>query len=332
MFHGKKARRLDELLSGTGGSPTPSDRPYLNLLRTAQLLGEVEEHAQPSRFIEVSIEERLMREAAELRRAGPDTPPRLVRTTAHKYSVPPRREWDVQRRRRVFWQLATVAAALMLFIGSLVMASQATPDSPLFALRRLERTVQLQLAFDPEARAVARIGATQDSYAELHYSLAQRNTSAYRANLSDFQSCYQAASDAVAAEPSAVQRARLASSLAETLAQAVSDLRQALNGMDWSDRLATTATLSALGEATPDITQVTYTHAAGDLRVRITGAGFLPGARIYINGRPAGEVRSVTPDTIQATLPSDTALAGGVLVGVSNSDGTAAQFTLAASG
>lgn len=330
MFHGKKARRLDELLSGRG-SPTPADRPYFALLRTAQLLRDFEEQAEPSRLLEVTLEERLMREAAEWWKAGPDAPAQLVRKTADKDRDQLAREWDVPRRRRLFWQVATVAAALLLFIGSLVMASQAGPDSPLFALRRLERNVQLQLAFDADARAQARIGAAQDSFAALTYSIGQHDTSTYRANLSDFQSCYQAAAAAVAEVPSASQRTEIESSLAKTGAQASSDLRQALKGMDWPDRLATTATLAALGDATPSITEVTYTRAADGLSVRIVGAGFLSGAKLYINGRPAGEVRSATPNTIQASLAA-VALDAGVLVGVSNPDGTAAQYTMPASG
>lgn len=330
MFHGKKARRLDALLSGSS-SPTPADRPLFPLLHTAERFWELEEQAEPSVFFTRTLEQRLMREAAEIRKAGPNAPKQHVVKTVAWDSPPRRREWDVERRRRLFWRLAAVAVILFSLVGTLSLASQATPASPLYGLRQLERTVQLQLAFDSVARAQVRVAVAKDALMELQYAITQRKTNPenYRAHLAEFQSDYQAASDAVAAVSSSSQRAGLEPSLAEVRTQAIADLRGALAGMDWRDRVATTTTLSALGETTPTITRVTYTHAGNGLTLRISGAGFVSGATLYLDGRPAGEAHTVAANEIEVTLPGVTTLDPGATVGVSNPDGTAAQFTLA---
>lgn len=330
MFHGKKARRLDALLSGSS-SPTPADRPLFPLLHTAERFWELEEQAEPSVFFTRTLEQRLMREAAEIRKAGPNAPKQHVATTSAWDSPPQRREWDVDRRRRLFWRLAAVAVILFSLVGTLSLASQATPASPLYGLRQLERTVQLQLAFDSVARAQVRVAVAQDALTELEYAITQRKTSPanYRAHLAEFQSDYHAASDAVAAVSSSNQRAGLEQSLVAIQARAIADLHGALVGMDWPDRVATTATLSALGETAPIITRVTYSHAANELTLHISGAGFASGATLYLDGRPAGKAHSVAANAIEVTLPGVTALDPGATVGVSNPDGTAAQFTLA---
>jgi hypothetical protein len=330
MFHGKQARRLDALLSGAS-SPTPADRPLFPLLHTAERLRELEEQAEPSVFLTRTLEQRLMREAAEIRKAGPNAPKQHVATTSAWDSPPQQREWDVDRRRRLFWRLAAVAVILFSLAGTLSLASQATPASPLYGLRQLERTVQLQLAFDSVARAQVRVAVAQDALAELEYAITQRKTNPanYRAHLAEFQRDYQAASDAVAAVSSSNQRAGLEPSLDEIRARAIADLHGALVGMDWPDRVATTTTLGALGETTPTITRVTYTRVANGLTLQISGAGFVSGATLYLDGRSAGAVNSVAASAIQATLPAGTALDSGATVGVSNPDGTAAQFTLA---
>lgn len=331
MFHGKQARRLDALLSGDG-SPTPADKALFPLLHTAERLWELEEQVEPSVFFTRTLEQRVMREAAEIRKAGPNAPKQHVVTTVAWDSPPPPREWDVDRRRRLFWQLAAVAVILFSLVGTLSLASQATPASPLYGLRQLERTVQLQLAFDPVARAQVRIAVAQDALTELEYATGQHDQSSYRAHLAEFQNDYQAASDAVAAISSSGPRADLEPSLAAIQARAVADLRRALVGIDWPDRVATTTTLSTLGEATPTITRVTYTRAASGLTLQISGAGFVSGATLYLDGRPAGTVSSAAANAIQATLPTGTTLDPGATIGVSNPDGTAAQFTLAGGG
>ena len=330
MFHGKQARRLDALLSGAS-SPTPADRPLFPLLHTAERFWELEEQAEPSVFFTRTLEQRLMREAAEIRKAGPNAPKQHVVKTVAWDSPPRRREWDVERRRRLFWRLAAVAVILFSLVGTLSLASQATPASPLYGLRQLERTVQLQLAFDSVARAQVRVAVAQDALTELEYAITQHKTnpSSYRAHLAEFQSDYRAAGDAVAATSSSSQRAGLEQSLVAIQTRAIGDLRGALPGMDWPDRVATTTTLSALGETTPTITRVTYIRTANGLTLHISGAGFVSGATLYLSGRPAGEVNSVAANAIQATAPAGMALDPGASVGVSNPDGTAAQFTLA---
>lgn len=333
MFHGKQARRLDALLSGES-SPTPADKALFPLLHTAERLWELEEQAEPSVFFTRTLQQRVMREAAEIRKAGPNAPKQHVVTTVAWDRPPPPREWDVDRRRRLFWRLAAVAVILFSLVGTLSVASQATPASPLYGLRQLERTVQLQLAFDPVARAQVRIAVAQDALTELEYATGQHDQSSYRAHLAEFQNDYQAASDAVAGVSSSGSRADLELSLAAIQARAVADLRKALVGMDWPDRVATTTTLSTLGETTSTITRVTYTRtrAASGLTLQISGAGFVSGATLYLDGRPAGTLSSVAANAIQATLPGGTPLGPGATIGVSNPDGTAAQFTLAGGG
>lgn len=333
MCRGKKrARRFDLLLDG-GGSPTPADREFFPLLRTAEGFREIGGRVEPRRYFAKTLEDRVLREAAELRKAGANASEHSLKRTAAQ-DAPPEREWDVNRRRRLFWQLAAVAMVLFSLGAALVLASEATADSPLYGLRRLERTVQLQLAFDPDARAQVRVAIAQDSQRALQSAIAQRprNPTGVRAALSEYQADYQSASDAVAAINAPSQRAELEAALTATRTQAIADLRGALIHMDWPDRLAATAALSAFGEETPVITQVTYTNSAGGLAIHISGARFAPGAKLYLDGRPAGRVDTVTSSEIEASLPGAAALAPDAKVGVGEPDGTAVEFTVAAGG
>lgn len=302
--------RLDALLSGHA-SPSPADRALDPLLKTAatfQRMGD----AYPKAAFARALEGRLRQETSVL---------------------------AARRHRRPYWLVAAVAAAVLLFVGigfSLTAAALAGPGSPLYGLRQVEQRVRVQLVTDPQSRAQLQVGYAQQSLTELENALHQDNTSAYRDALANFLAAYGDATKAMTTVPTSDQRTALETNLASLRARATGDLYGAIGTMSWGDRLTTTSALGALGNSVPIVKQVTYAHSSGTpgngapgngdgLLVQIHGAGFAPGAVVYINGQAMGDVRRVTPNDIQVVLHGVATLAPSTVIGVRNPDGTAAQ-------
>lgn len=351
----EQANRLDALLSQTVPSSS-IDATLSPLLNTAGMLSQWGQIQVNPSFAD-ALEAKLMHEmdatiqhdASTLEQipiqetSGNGARPAESRTLNTRAGVilpeSPRQRGRLASRRRIVWQLAAAAAILVCIAVPLsVAAAHAEPGSPLYALRRLEQGVQAGLTLDPASRAGLRLGFARDSLTTLEHAINKGDQAAYLDALSSFVVAYKDAKDAVADVPAADQRAPLQNTLEGLRVQASTDLYQALGGMNWANRLTTTTALGQLGNSVPHINQVTFARGAsnassGDgLTITIHGNGFASGAIVLINGQPSGQVRKVTPEDIQVSLPGLLMLDAGTVVGVENPDGTATEIAVSAHG
>ncbi len=237
------------------------------------------------------------------------------------------------------WARALAAACMLLALGSglFAAAANAQPGSPLFGLHQVEQWARVSLS-SPADKARLHLQYASDALAALDRAVAQRSGDpAYASALATLQSELNAAATAIAALPAGQTHDALATQLATFQQRARDDLRAALPGLGWSDRVATTAALGGLGENVPHVTGAAIheiagrdaqaaahgTHAA---QVVVSGSGLVAGARLVVNGQPMGTVLSVTDGTLVAQVSLDPSLVGRVVsIGVENPDGTAAQ-------
>ena len=361
--------RLDDLLSQRA-TPTEADSWLLELLRDAETFQPFQSPVdiQPDPAFADRLEARLMDEVDRLHgtpavtHAASALPVPAVPQLQSARMVVVRSEKPTEssvaqgasgpqkaKRRFARWTYVAVAAAVLLaLIGtSLAIAIHATPDSPLYGVRRLEQHVQVQLASDPVERARIQLGFAHDALVTLETIINQRDYTHYSVNLAEFQGAFQDADAAVAAVPSGSDRTALEASLTTLRGQASSDLRQALAHVNWTNRLKTTDVMGKLRNTVPIIKSVNNTKgsapgsrgpagggvagggvAGNGLTIHIHGNGFIIGAVVYVSGQVASAVTRVTPNDIQVLLPGVPSLAPGTVIGVSNPDGTAAEFTL----
>lgn len=351
----EQANRLDALLSRTV-SPSSFDATLAPLLNTAEMLSQWGQIQVSPSFAD-TLEAKLMHELdATIQHDAPTLEQISIQETSGNGARPaesrtlntragvillgsPRQRGRLASRRRIVWQLAAAAAILVCIAVPLsVAAAHAEPGSPLYALRRLEQGVQAGLTLDPASRAGLRLSFARDSLTTLEHAIKKGDQAAYLDALSSFVVAYKDAKDAVADVPAADQRAPLQNTLEVLRVQASTDLYQALGGMNWANRLTTTTALGQLGNSVPHINQVTFARGAGNassgdgLTITIHGNGFASGAIVLINGQPSGQVRKVTSEDIQVSLPGISMLDAGTIVGVENPDRTATEIAVSAHG
>lgn len=362
--------RLDALLAASGQpvSPLPDDEDALALaplLAAAQRLAPLRD-AQPSVRFADQLERRILAHASTLRAAAtpdggdapamsllvPDSVPAVADSdalTQPKTIVPlgtwgPRTEaaGPAHRARRgarlPAWGRALAAACVLLALGSglFAAAANAQPGSPLFGLHRAQQWAQVALA-SPSDKARLHLQYAGDALAALDHAAAQHSGDpAYASALDTLQSELAAAASSIAALPAGQTHDTLAAQLAALQQRARDDLRAALPGLGWDDRVATTAALGALGESVPRITSAAIheiagqdaqaaTHGTHAVRIVVSGGGFVAGTQMVINGQVAGTVLSVSGGMLIAQLSLDPSSARIVSIGVENPDGTAAQ-------
>ena len=326
------AERYDDIVSGRA-APTPADYP---IFEEIHLFGRFTDH----RGLDPDP---AFRNRLRAKVVGRDT----VFTTPTSPPAPtPKRFWNAPVPRRVAFAAGVAAMlTLVMVVALLPMVVQAAPDSPLFQVRRFELNVQLRLPLDPTTRTETLLSQAEDSLKVLELSIKSRGAHAYRSNLTAFEADYTAARDAVNDVSPGSQRDGLQSRLDTLRTHATTDLRQALPGMTWPDRVETTTALAKLGNDVPTVGKVTYarghtptgngaTGATGaennsaSLILHIHGSGFATGAVVYVNGQQQGIVNRVTPNDIQVTLTGVTSLTPGTTIGVGELDGTAVEYTL----
>lgn len=241
-------------------------------------------------------------------------------------------------RRMPVWARSLAAACVLLVLTSslFVAAANAQPGSPLFGLRQAQEWAQLALA-SPADKARLHLQYANDALAALDQAVAQhRGDPAYAGALDALQSELAAAASSIAALPAGQTHDALATQLAALQQHARDDLRAALSGLGWNDRVATTTVLGVLGESVPRVNTVAIHTIAGQsgqaashgmraVRIVVSGNGFVAGTQLVINGQPEGTVLSVTPDTLVAQLSLDLSSPHMDSVGIENPDGTAAQ-------
>jgi hypothetical protein len=304
--------------------------------------------ARQSSVFEMSLEKRLMAYLAEYNGQRAEHPTAAPGSSGGKLAtnivkIGQRASQMLRTRHRV--TRAAIAAALLLSLlgGTIVLAQRATPGSIFYGLHQFGQNLQVGLAQSNSDRARIEIGYALASLHTLEGAISTGDHTSFAADLTDFQTQYDAATKAVSALPDGAQRSQLETQVASVSTQATTVLYEALTGLTWKDRLATTSAIAKLGHHVLTIKSVTFGRGSGasgngasggapdagdGLLIHIHGFGFEKGAKVYVNGRQAGIVHSVTPNDIQVELAGVTSLNLGTAVGVSNPDGTATQITL----
>lgn len=341
--------RLDALLSARlhdtsqpSGAWVIGDSELLPLLDAADALTPFR-NAQPSAEFVMSMEVRLLALNASLRKQrdepvsvndadGPQAPSADSWPAPIEHETP--RHAHQQRMRRPQWRVwQVIAAAVLLCVAGVSVltaaAASAGPDSPLYGLHRVEQNVRVQLASSQGDRVRLHLSYASEALAQLDAVVARHaGDPAYSSALATFSSEQLAAAQELATLPTDAERATLEAQLTTLRLSARNDLHAALHAVSWSDRVATTQVLGALGETTLVVQDLTVTREDGPnvhiLRLVATGSGFAPGAVITVDGQSTGTPMSETTTQLVVEIDATTFHLPLRDIGVSNPDGTAA--------
>jgi hypothetical protein len=319
------------------------DDELLPLLQAADALRPFR-NAQPSAEFVQSMEVRLLALNASLlqQRDEPAAVEEANRSqTPNIYSLPAPVERDTLRHRRQqrthrypHWRVwHVIAAAVLLCVAGVSVltaaAASAGPGSPLYGLRRVEQNMRVQLASSQGDRVRLHLSYANEALAQLDAAVARHaGDPTYSSALATFSSEQLAAAQELATLPANAERTALEAQLTTLRLRAGNDLHAALHAVSWSDRVATTQVLGALGETIPVVQDVTVTREDGPtvhiLRLVASGSGFAPGAAITVDGQSAGTLISETATQLIVEIDATTFHLPLRDIGVSNPDGTAA--------
>ena len=265
--------------------------------------------------------------------AAPNTYPLSIATERDTL-----RHRDQRRAHRPQWRVwQVVAAAVLLLVAGVSIltaaAASAGPDSPLYGLHRVEQNVRVQLASSQADRVRLHLSYANEALAQLDAAVAQHaddhaGDPAYKSALATFSSEQLAAAQGLATLPAGTERATLDAQLTALRLRAHNDLHAALHAVSWSDRVATTQVLGALGENILVVQNVKVIREDGPtihvLRLVASGSGFAPGAAITVDGQAVGTLISETATQLVVEIDATTFHDALRDIGVSNPDGTAA--------
>jgi hypothetical protein len=202
------------------------------------------------------------------------------------------------QRRRLFPRLwgahpffgVALSLGILLFLlgtGALLVGAQVSnPDSPLYAVKRLEQHVQVSLTNTSENQAEM---ALQSARERLN-TLAKLIDSAevYNKALADLDQQISTASKTIHAFPAGSSHDHLVGELAAFEADARNTLRQLLPRLVVAERLVTTIELSHLGDNVLRLNSVEIelpTHSNGRATISISGQDIQQGAQLLVDGR-----------------------------------------------
>jgi hypothetical protein len=197
-------------------------------------------------------------------------------------------------------------------------------------LHRFEQGVRVALSGNPADRMRLHLGYAGDALTAANAAARTGDAAAFGDALTTLRSELNAAASELPNIPPGADQDNLAAQLTSLRSQAISGLRGDLPPLDWPSRLAATDALAAFGDTVPRVTGATAAHtqdaAMHTWHIVVSGVGFAPGARLLVNGQPAGTVISVSTTTLIADYTASDGRPPGAL-GVANSDETAAQTT-----
>lgn len=307
----RQPERGAQRTSITARTPAPSAdadlAPLVGAARELTALGT----AAPDPAFARQLRERMLARAAARQ---PDLAP--VQNLARPAPV---------RHRAPLWASMAAAALLVASLGTFTAAAYAGPASPLFGLHRLEQDLRAATAGDTASRARLHIQYAHQWLTALDQAARQhQGGGAFQAALAAMLQENAAAGRDAAQVSDSATRAEVQSALAALQADERAGLHAALAQLGWDDRVAATAALGQLGETIPQVTQLTLTTQDDATLLTVLGSGFQPGARLVINGRPAGQVVAATPTQLVVALSRGEYEQSVTSLGVSNPDGTAA--------
>lgn len=339
----------------------PGDEDLEPLLAAARTLLPLRE-AAPSAAFTHTLEARLLSHAAALTSTGSSAAAAVEKGAGAAPSSmsfvgpgpvarpasgrdPARRLRPQPRARHLRFLWPAVAAILLLTLGTFTAAAAAGPGSPLYALHRLEQTARVALSINPADRVRLHLQYATEALAAADSAARSGNVAGYRDSLSTLRNEVDTATNELRLVAPGSEYDGLASSLSALRTRAIVELRTNLPLLSWSQRISTTDALANFGDIVPHVASATAirlqtggsansanspnstTASANGVhtwRVQLSGTGFVPGARLLVNGQPAGTVLSVSGTTLVATYTAQDGQPPALL-GIANPDQTAAQ-------
>jgi len=292
--------------------------------RTLERLNELDVPPDFARRLELSIRLRSRELARENDSSHADTRPLRL-------SIPrsPRQHPRRLAMHRAWIAALGIAAALILACaGILTVSAQSLPGDPLYGLKQATEQFQMNFSSNPQDRINAQIDQLHNTLADLNTVVSNRRSDdAIRVALNAIADDTRSAREAVAALPAGTDRDTAQQNLQNALNEEDQTLRNLLTQVDWPIKVAFTQQLGALGDPVPTVTHVTTAlQSNGTLLITLTGTHFAPGARLVIDGQPAGTVTANTPGQLTAVLSNPARLFDRHGIGILNPDGTAAQM------
>jgi predicted Zn-dependent protease len=299
-------------------------------LAAAQALARLNEIDIPPDFaskLELSVRLRARELAHQNDRSLSTTRP--LRISRPLRPTRPLRQQRPQPRRAWIAALGIAAMLALACFGILTVSAQSLPGDPFYGLKQAAEQFKINFASSAQDRISAQIDQVHSTLADLNTVVNnRRGDDAINVALNTLNDKTKSAQAAVAALPAGTNRDSAQSNLNSVLSEEDQTLRHLIQQVDWSTRLAFTRQLGALGDAIPTVTRVTIlVQSNRTLLITLTGTYFAPGARLVIDGQPAGIVTGNTQVQLTAVLSNTTGLFGQHEIGVLNPDGTAAQIT-----
>lgn len=187
---------------------------------------------------------------------------------------------------RGYLALATVVCALLLGIGVVTVAAQASnPDSPFHKITQFLSPASTPA---PADQATSDLKAARQQLNTLLSLTNPDQSSAYLQTLKAFEQQRSAATSTISLLPGGKQQQQLSTQLSALNADARQDLRALLPKLTLTAGIATTTELGHLGMSVPQITGATLTlsaHPNEPATISIFGSGIQPGAHLLVNGK-----------------------------------------------
>lgn len=211
--------------------------------------------------------------------------------------------WFFLRGLRVHLALAVAVCALLLGIGALAVAAQATnPGSPFHKMTQFLSPASTPA---PADQATSDLTAARQQLHTLLSLADPAQSSTYLQTLKDFEQQRSAAASAISLLPVGKQQQQLTDQLGALNTDARQALRALLPKLTPTAGIATTAELGHLGVPVPHITGATLTlpaHPNEPATIHIFGSGIQPGAHLLVNGKQLSGTSTLSDGQITFVL------------------------------
>jgi len=223
-----------------------------------------------------------------------------------------------------------VAALVLLGIGIFGGLAVTARSGLLWSDAASARTATQTSALGEGDSVRAHVQQAQHALAEFNQAVKQRlGDQAYQAALAHFTDEETKASADLSKLPADTTRTTLATQLSALRESGRHDLRAALPLLSWPVRALVSGVLDKLGDTVPKIGQTAVLGAVGHdsyvWTITVNGSGFVPGAVLLVDDRPAGMTISISATTFVAQVSSAGIRNGAHHVSVGNPDGTVAD-------
>jgi hypothetical protein len=220
--------------------------------------------------------------------------------------------------RRLPWRGAAIAAAFVVL------------SVCIFGFLRLEQGNSTNSTSSLVASARSHLQKATQALDQFDQAFANHDDAAISNALGSLNTELQATSSSIEDLPQGATQTSLQQQLQSLKLRVQNDLRAQLSQLSWPERVDATLALGAAGDSVPTIAQAEVQRDDNQSwEVTLTGANFIAGAVLYVDGRREGPIDSLVGSTqISAHFSSSST---PQTIGIGEPDGTAAQANAALS-